>query len=478
MTRPRPHPSDLEACKVALRALDIAIDDAPPSVERKSRDFYWYSPVLKRQLDDIRGDFIATPVNEDQIRSILATCYAHDVPVTVRGAGTGNYGQAMPLCGGCVLHTAKLNQVIALDAGQMTAQPGVIMKDLGDFCHGTDRELRLFPSTVATATIGGFIAGGSSGVGAIRWGGLRNPANIIALRVMTMEAEPRIIELTGPDVYKAAHAYGVNGVITAITIPIDPAREWCERIVGLPDMAAATQFAIALGEAQSTILTRMISVFESPIPDRYFLRHKPHLANGEAAVAVLVDPANLAAFDQFCTQHGAEIRFVGETNTARVPPLYEIAWNHTTLRAMKVDPGTTYLQMMLPGDDPIAALAAIKARFGDELMMHLELTRIQGKVTAVGLPLVAPTTEARLEQIITELETELNVTVFNPHRVTLEEGGMKASDPVQVAFKRETDPKGLLNPGKMLAWDNPDWTADTDRTYLFARADTCQDTPE
>lgn len=34
---------------------------------------------------------------------ILATCYAHDVPVTPRGGGTGNYGQAMPLRGGCVL---------------------------------------------------------------------------------------------------------------------------------------------------------------------------------------------------------------------------------------------------------------------------------------------------------------------------------------------------------------------------------------
>lgn len=267
-------------------------------------------------------------------------------------------------------------------------------------------------------------------------------------------------------------------MITAVTVPIDPARDWCERLVGLPDMAAATRFAMDLGEAQNTIVTRMISVFDAPIPYRYFLRHKPMLRESEAVVAVLVDRADLAAFDGFCDRHGAEVRFVGETTTARVPPIHEIAWNHTTLRAMKVDPGTTYLQMMLPGDDPIAALEAIKARLGDELLMHLELTRIQGRVTAVGLPLVPPTSETRLEQIITILETELNITVFNPHRVTLEEGGMKASDPVQVAFKRETDPKGLLNPGKMLAWNNPDWAEDSGRTYLFTGADTGQEVPQ
>ena len=73
----------------------------------------------------------------------------------------------------------------------------------------------MFPSTRATATIGGFIAGGSGGVGSITWGGLRDFGNVLRLRVMTMEAEPRTLELTGEDLHKAVHAYGTNGVITA-----------------------------------------------------------------------------------------------------------------------------------------------------------------------------------------------------------------------------------------------------------------------
>jgi hypothetical protein len=54
--------------------------------------------------------------------------------------------------------------------------------------------------------------------------------------------------------------------------------------------------------------------------------------------------------------------------------------------------------------------------------------------------------------------------------VTLEEGGMKRVDPVQLAFKREADPQGLLNPGKMLAWEQPDYDARGDRVHLFPAA--------
>ena len=59
------------------------------------------------------------------------------------------------------------------------------------------QEMRLHPSTYRTASLGGFIAGGSGGVGSINWGGLRDIGNIFGLRVVTMEAEPRVLELTG-----------------------------------------------------------------------------------------------------------------------------------------------------------------------------------------------------------------------------------------------------------------------------------------
>jgi hypothetical protein len=68
--------------------------------------------------------------------------------------------------------------------------------------------------------------------------------------------------------------------------------------------------------------------------------------------------------------------------------------------------------------------------------------------------LVRFTTEERLDEI-TAIHEDMGAPIFNPHRYTLEEGGMKQTDEVQLAFKREADPKGLLNPGKMIAWEDP-----------------------
>jgi len=74
----------------------------------------------------------------------------------------------------------------------------------------------MFSSTWATATIGGFIAGGSGGVGSCTWGSLRDLGNIIRLRVVTMEEEPRILEFRGEELARVSHAYGTNGIITEI----------------------------------------------------------------------------------------------------------------------------------------------------------------------------------------------------------------------------------------------------------------------
>jgi FAD/FMN-containing dehydrogenase len=92
--------------------------------------------------------------------------------------------------------------------------------------------------------------------------------------------------------------------------------------------------------------------------------------------------------------------------------------------------------------------------------------RLDGNITCFGLNLVKFTTEARLDEIIRAFEDN-GCPIFNPHRYTLEEGGMKRTDEGQLAFKREADPTGLLNPGKMIGWENPDFDLNSGRVWLF-----------
>ena len=145
------------------------------------------------------------------------------MPLTVRGGGTGNYGQAMPLRGGVVLDLSELTRVRSARAGRVRAQAGIKLATLDAATTADSRqELRLHPSTHKTGTIGGYVAGGSSGIGSITWGLLRDRGNILMARVVTMEAEPRILELRGADIQKVNHAYGTNGVITELEMPLAP----------------------------------------------------------------------------------------------------------------------------------------------------------------------------------------------------------------------------------------------------------------
>ncbi|MEL7182345.1 MAG: FAD-binding protein, partial [Pseudomonadota bacterium] len=77
---------NVQAAKDALAHLEIETSDA--AIRAKSRDFFWYSPVLKARLDHVEADFVVSPNSEAEVIEILRTCYAHDVPVTTRGAGT------------------------------------------------------------------------------------------------------------------------------------------------------------------------------------------------------------------------------------------------------------------------------------------------------------------------------------------------------------------------------------------------------
>lgn len=449
----------------------IRTEDNPKLVQQKSRDFYWYSPVLKRQLDQVTADIIAYATSEADVVRILAAACELGIPVTPRGTGTGNYGQAMPLSGGILLDLSGFNRVVSVTRGRYVAEPGAIMAAIDrETRQRSDQEIRLLPSTYATATVGGFIAGGSGGVGSIRWGGLRDFGNIIRLKVATMERAPRILELTGEDLHKVSHAYGTNGVITEVEMPLAAAYDWTDVFVGFDTLRAATAFANALGE-QDGLLLKELAVIAAPIPHDYFPRHRRYLPRDKHLVVFMAADFATDAALAFVRRHaGAELLLrtdrLSPEDRKGLPPAFELCWNHTTLRALRVDPNYTYLQVLYPFPNQIDLVEKVHARFGDEVQAHLEFVRFDGKITCFGLPLVRFTSEERLEEIM-RIHEDMGAPIFNPHRYTLEEGGMKQTDDIQLAFKREADPNGLLNPGKMVAWEDPDYDFAGGQTFLF-----------
>src|SRR4029450_2659479 len=91
---------------------DVPILDDPGSLRMRSRDFFWFSPILKETLEDKRADIVVVPRDKADVIRVAAACARHRVPLTVRGGGTGNYGQAVPLAGGVGLDMTRLDQGI------------------------------------------------------------------------------------------------------------------------------------------------------------------------------------------------------------------------------------------------------------------------------------------------------------------------------------------------------------------------------
>src|SRR5262249_60006234 len=112
----------LDALTAALGAEAVVRDR--DTVARYLKDNSWLSPILSEHFAQRRGDddggivadAVGTPDDVDQLRTTIALSVRHDTPMTLRGGGTTNFGQSLPLHGGIVVDVRRLNRINALTA--------------------------------------------------------------------------------------------------------------------------------------------------------------------------------------------------------------------------------------------------------------------------------------------------------------------------------------------------------------------------
>ncbi len=422
----------------------------PNQVAKLSKDYYSYSPILQPLLADKVGEIVVRPASEAEVLQVAQLCVQHRLPLTVRGAGTGNYGQCVPLAGGVILEMSKMQAVKWIKPGVACVEAGAKLAAIDKQTRELGWEIRMAPSTYRTASIGGFIGGGSGGIGSITYGQLRDRGNLNAVRVVTMEDQPRVIELRGDAVQQVNHAYGTNGIITELEIPLGPAYAWAELIVTFPDFITAARFGQALGDADG-LIKKLICICAAPIPG-YFAAFRSIISPESHCALLMIAEPSLELFAELVRQwNGSIVYQKSALEASKGSAIYEYTWNHTTLHARSVDPGLTYLQTLFPADPELKLLEQMYHHFGNEVMMHLEYIRVNGRVVPAALQIVRYSTPERLQEIIRYHEAA-GAFIANPHTYILEDGGRKTVDPVQLAFKQNVDPYGLLNPGKMKAW--------------------------
>ena len=145
----------------------------------------------------------------EEVSAIMRHAWERTIPVTVRGSGTGLVGAAVPICGGILLETTKMNKILALDGDNLTVtvQPGVLLMELAAFAEENDF---LYPPDPGekSATIGGNISTNAGGMRAVKYGVTRD-----YVRSLTVVLPNGEIQTFGAAVAKNSSGYSLKDMI-------------------------------------------------------------------------------------------------------------------------------------------------------------------------------------------------------------------------------------------------------------------------
>ncbi len=112
------------------------------------------------------------PENKEQLKEVVHLMYENNVPIVTRGAGTNLSGGTVPLKGGCVLVTTKMNKIKEINSNDLYAvvEPGVITKTLADAAQKHDLFYPPDPGSMSISTLGGNVAENAGGLRGLKYG--------------------------------------------------------------------------------------------------------------------------------------------------------------------------------------------------------------------------------------------------------------------------------------------------------------------
>ena len=434
------------------------------AIRRFLRDNSWLSPILSEHFGQrgggegapvIDADMVVAPENLDELRDIIALAVRHDSPIVVRGGGTTNFGQSIPLEGGVIIDARKLNRVIEVTDTAITAEAGAFQGDVDAVARERSRELKVLVTTYATATVAGWVAGGHVGLGGTTYGTIWDD-NVSGVKLLTAEDPPREITLRGKEVSLVLRTSGTTGVITEVTFPLVPARRWLEAIVAFDSFGEACKYIDKLSE-RSEIVVRAAAAQEAPLPTAFSPIASLYTAN-QAVVVLIVDAAHGDTCQDLASTLGGSFhkwQITGEDN--RIPMAY-LSYGHRMLWVKKIAPNAGFLNCYLAPDRYVEQFAALKSEFGDGVLFEHKLINSPWLRQLRGLPedaivpapllTVMEGDRAHVEALMKFCDT-IGVGYQNPHTFSIAESGMFPDFQPIVDFAHRVDPKGLLNPGKL-----------------------------
>lgn len=441
------------------------IASEPASIARMLRDQSWLSPVLKEETEQhkeaagmTRGVAAAlAPDSLDDLKSIASTAARHRIPLTLRGAASSNFGLLSPDFGGLLIDMRKLSGVAEVRPdGDIVALAGTPHGLIEKTAWASGRECPVLTTTYANATIGGWLAGGHVGLGSGCNGAIWDDL-VRSIRILTVEEEPKLVELRGEEVHPALHTFGAGGIIYDLVLRSDPRHIWDEMVGFFPAYEQAAAFITELS-------------LDPHFRHRAATAQDETLTSGQQAIATLgrsgscalliIDHAQRAEVEAMAARHGGDLVFWQQWDLA-MPARQSIAamvYGHRMLWVKQFLPGAAFAHVYFDPADPLVGQRRLKDRFGSNLLMETKFIRSPWMARALGFDPAAPLaasvvtivdgTPKNVHDLLAACD-ELGLKYQSSHSNVVEENGLFADVAPIVALKARVDPYNLVNRGRL-----------------------------
>jgi hypothetical protein len=288
------------------------------------------------------------------------------------------------------------------------------------------------------------------------WGSVWD-GNVPAVRVVTVEETPRVLDLRGADVLPVLHTFGAIGLVTEVALRTVERRDWLEAVAFFPTFDHASAFVTEVSRDRAYRHRAAAAQEAELMPGLTALA--PILQPG-AGVLLIVDATQESMFAAAARRHGGTfVSWQGwDVDAVDKPSIAAMVYGHRMLWVKRLFPEAAFIHAYFDPADPDAGVRALKDRYGAELLVEMKYVRSPYMLTALGyradttLPAaVVSLRDGAPDKVAEILRTldELGLKYQNSHTNVIEENGLFPDVAPLVRLKEEADPYDLLNRGRL-----------------------------